>query len=149
MLTAWDIILIPIGLLFLVGLFVTINRYITYKERVALARLGFSLEDLTREAERMRRGSRGVLWGGVITATSGLALFLGLSTLGRGVWLLGGLLPLFVGLGMVLIYFLTLGAGGAREAPEGAEEDGDGGDSETFDTRRTGDEQPSEQFHRN
>ena len=62
MLTAWDIILIPIGLLFLVGLFVTANRYITYKERVALARLGFSLEDLTREAAAARRGSRGVLW---------------------------------------------------------------------------------------
>ena len=39
---------------------------------------------------------------------SGLALLLGLSTIGIGAWLIAGLLPLFVGLGMVLIYFMTL-----------------------------------------
>ena len=77
---------------------------------MALAQLGFSLEDLDRGDTKRRHGNRGVLWGGVITAMSGLALLLGLSTLGIGAWLIGGLLPLFVGLGMVLIYFTTLGA---------------------------------------
>jgi len=108
MLTPWDILLVPIGLLVFVLVIITLNRYIAYKERVALARLGYSLEDLKRDALGARRGSRGVLWGGVITLMSGLALLLGLSTLGKGIWLLGGLLPLFVGLGMVLIYFATL-----------------------------------------
>jgi len=108
-LTPWEILLVPLGLVFLAGVFVTLSRYIAYKERVALARLGFSLEDLSREAAQMRRGNRGVLWGGVITATSGLALLLGLSTLGIGVWLLGGLIPLCVGLGMVVIYLMTRG----------------------------------------
>lgn len=123
MLTPWDILLIPIGLLFVALAFITLNRYIAYKERVGLARLGYSLADLNREAARMRRGSRGVLWGGVITLMSGLALLLGLSTLGKGVWLLGGLLPLFVGLGMVLIYFVTLDAPPAQEEGEGSADD--------------------------
>lgn len=101
------IILIPCGALLVVLGFVTLNRYITYKERVALARLGFSLEDLNKDAAAKRHGHRGVLWGGVMTGMSGLALLLGLSTLGMGAWLLGGLLPLFVGLGMVFIYFNT------------------------------------------
>lgn len=102
-------------LFFLLG-FITLNRYISYKERVALAQLGFSLEDLSRDATKKRYGNRGVLWGGVITTMSGLALLLGLATLGTGAWLLAGLLPLFVGLGMVLIYFITLGPAPSLES---------------------------------
>jgi hypothetical protein len=109
-LSPYAIILIPCALLLVVLGLVTLNRYIAYKERVALARLGFSLEDLNRDAAAKRQGQRGVLWGGVMTAMSGLALLLGLSTLGMGAWLIGGLLPLFVGLGMVFIYFNTSGA---------------------------------------
>ena len=95
-------------LLIIILVFVTLNRYIRYKERVALARLGFSIEEVSRQTGARRYGNRGVLWGGVITAMSGLALLLGLSTIGIGAWLIAGLLPLFVGLGMVLIYFMTL-----------------------------------------
>ena len=109
------LVLITFGLGIVVLGFVTLNRYIAYKERVALAQLGFSLEALSRDAAAKTRGNRGVLWGGVITAMSGLALLLGLATLGKGVWLLAGLLPLFVGLGMVLIYFLTMGTASAAE----------------------------------
>jgi hypothetical protein len=107
---ALPIIILPFLLLIIVLGFITLNRYIRYKERVALAQLGFSLEDMNRADTIKKRGDRGVLWGGVITAMSGLALLLGLATLGIGAWLLAGLLPLFVGLGMVLIYFATLGA---------------------------------------
>ncbi len=119
-LSLFAMLLIPCILLVVILGFVTLNRYITYKERVALAQLGFSIEDLNREATTRRHGNRGVLWGGVITAMSGLALLLGLGTLGMGAWLLGGLLPLFVGLGMVLIYFLTLGSGPSEESKEKA-----------------------------
>lgn len=101
------ILLAPFLLLVIILGFITLNRYIAYKERVALAQLGFSLDDLSQREAASRRANRGVLWGGVITAMSGLALLLGLSTLGIGAWLLGGLLPLFVGLGIILIYFLT------------------------------------------
>ncbi|MFP3896454.1 MAG: hypothetical protein ACLFV5_06425 [Anaerolineales bacterium] len=106
------IFIIPLLLLFVVLGFVTLNRYITYKERVAMMRSGFPVEAIHRDAQE-RQGNRGVLWGGVITAMSGLALLLSLATLGMGVWLLAGLLPLFVGLGIILIYHMTLGAGPA------------------------------------
>ncbi|MBN1401147.1 MAG: hypothetical protein JXA74_09935 [Anaerolineae bacterium] len=103
------IILLPVLLVLLLLIFITLNRYIRYKERVALAQLGLPLDAPDWRDRAKFHGSRGVLWGGVITATSGLALLLGLATLGVGVWLLAGFLPLFVGLGMILIYFLTPG----------------------------------------
>lgn len=106
--TFWVIIFVPFVLLFLLLFFITLNRYIAYKERIALARLGYPPETIA-QAQSRRQGGRGVLWGGVITGMSGLALLLGLSTLGTGAWLLAGLLPLFVGLGMVVVYFVTPG----------------------------------------
>jgi hypothetical protein len=118
--TFWVIIFVPFVLLFLLLFFITLNRYIAYKERVALARLGYPPEEIAR-AQFKRYGNRGVLWGGVITGMSGLALLLGLSTLGTGAWLLAGLLPLFVGLGMVIVYFVTLGP---PPADDGGAEDG-------------------------
>jgi hypothetical protein len=124
-LSALAIVLIPCALVFMILGFITLNRYIAYKERIALAQLGFSWQDLHYAEAEKRHGNRGVLWGGVITGMSGLALLLGLATLGAGAWLIGGLLPLFVGLGMVLIYFMTLGP--APSAPGRAIEDHDEG----------------------
>ena len=109
-LSVMTMILLPTALLLLTLVFITLNRYIRYRERVALAQLGYPPEDLSLQDASISRGSRGVLWGGVITATSGLALLLGLGTLGIGVWLIAGFLPLFVGLGMILIYFLAPGS---------------------------------------
>ena len=115
LLTAFALVVLLLG-------FVTLNRYISYKERVALARLGFLPEDLERGVQK--RGNRGVLWGGVITGMSGLALLLGLATLGSGAWLLAGLLPLFVGLGMIIIYFMTfVPVRDQEQEPEPAEHD--------------------------
>ena len=119
--TFLTLLLIVAGLLVVLLGFITLNRYISYKERVALAQLGFSIEELSRDAAAKRHGNRGVLWGGVITAMSGLALLLGLATLGVGAWLLAGLLPLFVGLGMVLIYFMTLGLAPESKKAEAAQ----------------------------
>ena len=137
------IILIPCAALLVVLAFVTLNRYIAYKERVALARLGFSLEDLNKDAAAKRHGHRGVLWGGVMTSMSGLALLLGLSTLGMGAWLLGGLLPLFVGLGMVFIYFNTSVAPPGPTVPSDTWREDDGAEIHPFagdgeDARRAG-----------
>lgn len=97
--------------------FVTLNRYLSYRERIALARLGFGAEDLAAAGSFSREGSRGVLWGGVITMMSGFALLLGLAPLGSGVWLIAGLLPMFVGLGMLLIYF-TMSGSQTRKGPD-------------------------------
>ncbi|MHB9034493.1 MAG: hypothetical protein ACYC6L_15785, partial [Anaerolineae bacterium] len=101
--------------------FLTLGRYIAYKERVALAQLGFTPETLRTDVPK-QGGKRGVLWGGVITAMSGMALLLGLSTLGMGVWILGGLVPLFVGIGMVIIYFLVGNSAEQPKSPEGSKE---------------------------
>jgi len=119
--------------------FFTLNRYIAYKERVALAQLGYTPESLQEDTPR-RFGKRGVLWGGVITAMSGLALLLGLSTLGMGVWLLGGLIPLFVGVGMVIIYFL---GGNASDQPKATPDENISDEAEKLqDNLEPADDQP-------
>ncbi|MGB9724216.1 MAG: DUF6249 domain-containing protein [Chloroflexia bacterium] len=99
--------------------FLAFIRYITYRERVLLAQLGMTPPEESFLERLEHRTPRGVLWAGLITAMVGLALLLGLATLGTGPWLLGGLLPLFVGLGMVLLYFL---GGGRRKKSPPAEE---------------------------
>jgi len=43
---------------------------------------------------------------GVNNISVGLALYLGLYTIGKGPWLLGGLIPLFIGNMYVLFYLL-------------------------------------------
>ena len=89
--------------------FIAFLRYMNYKETLALAEKG-----LTRPEEK---NSKGLLrWGIVITAL-GLALTLGLYPIGffagsnyplhLGPWMLGGFIPLFLGLGLVLLHYLT------------------------------------------
>jgi hypothetical protein len=138
------IVLLPVALLCVLLLFVIVNRYIRYKERIGLAQLGYSLEELGREEAEASRGNRGVLWGGVITAMSGLALLVGLGTLGLGVWLIGGLLPLFVGLGMVVIYFMTLGT--TPNKTPGLAGDGGGDNDNASEQRRLEDPAPQHDF---
>jgi hypothetical protein len=98
------------GLLF--GSIVLI-RYINYRETLALAEKG-----LVRPQRERTNGSRAVLVWGIIIGAIGLALTLGLWPLGLtgmgvayplgfGPWMLIGLLPLFFGLALVLIYVLT------------------------------------------
>jgi hypothetical protein len=104
----WTVIVLlsPCTLVALLMFFVVAMRYINYRERVALAQHGVFTPDESTFWERLsQRSPRGVLWAGVITTMSGLALFLGLLTIGIGWWLLGGLIPLFVGLGMIFLYF--------------------------------------------
>ncbi len=125
------VILSPCLLVTILLAFFVAIRYISYRERAALAQHGVLLPEESFWDRVGQRSPKGVLWGGVITAMCGLALLLGLFLLGPGVWLLGGLLPLFVGLGMVFLYFV--GGGGhdraRKEAPPdeeqaGAEQDG-------------------------
>ena len=84
-------------------------RYMNYRETIALAEKG-----LTRPESKVKSGL--LRWGIVITAL-GLALSLGLYPLGfsagdiyplhLGPWMLGGLVPLFLGLGLILLHVLT------------------------------------------
>jgi hypothetical protein len=118
------ILLSPCFLVTVLLAFLAVIRYITYRERVLLAQLGVTPPEESFLERLEHRAPRGVFWAGIITAMVGLALLLGLATLGTGPWLLGGLLPLFVGLGMVLVYLV--GGGKRKKAPP--EEAGTGSD---------------------
>jgi hypothetical protein len=89
--------------------FLAFLRYMSYKETLALAEKG-----LTRPEARPGKGF--LRWGIVLTSL-GLALSIGLYLIGfnspndyplhLGPWMLGGFVPLFLGLGLVILHFLT------------------------------------------
>ncbi len=98
-----------IGALAIIFGFLAFLRYMNYKETIAFAEKG-----LTRPEQKTRSGF--LRWGILITGL-GLALSLGLYPIGfsagedyplhLGPWMLGGFVPLFLGLGLVLLYFLA------------------------------------------
>jgi sterol desaturase/sphingolipid hydroxylase (fatty acid hydroxylase superfamily) len=89
--------------------FVAFMRYMNYRETLLLAEKG-----LTRPEAKNRKGF--LRWGIVVTAL-GLALSLGFYFIGfnsaenypfhLGPWMLGGFVPLFLGLSLLLIHLLT------------------------------------------
>lgn len=89
--------------------FIALLRYLNYRETIALAEKGLTPPEKKNSKPLLR-------WGIIITAL-GLALTLGLYTIGfsgtdsypfhLGPWMLGGLVPLFLGLGLVLLHYLT------------------------------------------
>ena len=98
-----------VGSLIVIFSFLAFLRYMRYKETIALAEKGLTLPEAKSNKTILR-------WGIVITAL-GLALTVGLYTIGfsssnmypfhLGPWMLGGLIPLFLGLGLVLLHYLT------------------------------------------
>jgi hypothetical protein len=103
------------GFLFFVALFGFLGlwRYLQYRETLALAEKGL----LKSESSRVetRGDGKGALRWGVVIASLGLALTVGLwplginsiYPLGLGPWMIGAFIPLFFGLGLILIYVLT------------------------------------------
>jgi hypothetical protein len=89
--------------------FILLMRYLNYKETLSLAEKG-----LVRPQGEARNGKSN-LKTGILLASVGLALILGMLPLGAvtsfplgfGPWMILGLLPLFIGLGMVLIHVVT------------------------------------------
>ena len=87
-------------------------RYLNYRETIALAEKG-----LTRPERLEAKNSTGFLRWGIIITALGIALSLGFYFAGfdssenyplrLGPWMLGGFVPLFLGLGLVLLHFLT------------------------------------------
>jgi hypothetical protein len=105
----------PFALLF--G-FIAFLRYMNYRETLALAEKGLV------KPEKLHGNGKSTLRWGIIVAAIGLALTISLypvgfisnpnganpfATLpfGFGPWMIIGLVPLFIGLGLVLIYVLT------------------------------------------
>jgi hypothetical protein len=89
--------------------FLAFMRYINYKETLALAEKGLAKPE-------SKPGKSLLRWGILVTAL-GLALTIGLYLVGYssaeryplhlGPWMLGGFVPLFLGLGLVLTHYLT------------------------------------------
>lgn len=90
--------LIPVVLGILVVILVITLRWFSYKERMALIKQGLPLEE-KRSKEEKRKLFSAI---GLAVSLIGLALSIGLGTLGIGPWLLYGLLPFFTGLAMIL-----------------------------------------------
>jgi hypothetical protein len=96
---------------FLILGFIVLMRYLNYKETLKLAEKG-----LVRPARQNGNGKGALIWGILLTAI-GLATTIGMWPLGFmfhmdlpfgfGPWMLAGLLPMFFGLGLVLVYVLT------------------------------------------
>jgi hypothetical protein len=89
--------------------FLAFLRYINYRETIALAERGLSRPE--------SKPSKGLLRWGIIITTLGVAFSLGLYLFGfdsaeiyplhLGPWMLGGFVPLFLGIGLILVHFLT------------------------------------------
>ena len=97
------------GILVVIFGFLAFLRYMNYRETIALAEKGLTKPE--------SKSGKGLLRWGIILASLGLALSLGLYFIGfnspndyplhLGPWMLGGFVPLFLGLGLVLLHFLT------------------------------------------
>lgn len=89
--------------------FVAFLRYMNYRETLALAEKGLARPE--------RKPVKSFLRWGIVVAALGLALTIGLYLFGfdsgenyplqLGPWMLGGFVPLFLGLGLILIHYLT------------------------------------------
>ncbi len=90
--------------------YAVLMRYIAYRERVSLAERGVDIDLFLRSEHVGNQGNRGVLWAGTITTASGLAIVFGLWMIGHTAWLIAGFLPLFIGLGILGIYYVTRGS---------------------------------------
>lgn len=98
-----------IGILIVVFGFIATMRFLNFQETLALAEKG-----ITRPEPK---NGKGFLRWGIVIASFGLALTIGLYPLGfdsgnefplhLGPWMLGGFIPLFLGLGFILIHYLT------------------------------------------
>jgi hypothetical protein len=103
--------------------FILMVRYLSYRETLALADKG-----LVRPSPARGNDKDTLRWG-IVIAALGLALSIGLWPLGLipgtpsfplgfGPWMLIGLLPLFFGLALILIYVLTHENKPADQQPE-------------------------------
>jgi len=97
------------GILVIIFGFLAFLRYMNYKETLALAEKGLTKPESKSAGNLLR-------WG-IIIAALGFALSLGLYPIGfdsgnnyplhLGPWMLGGFVPLFLGISLILIHYLT------------------------------------------
>jgi len=98
-----------VGILVVIFGFLAFIRYMNYKETLALAEKGLTKPGST--------SGKGYLRWGIVLSSLGLALSLGLYLIGfdsagiyplhLGPWMLGGFVPLFLGIGLILFHLLA------------------------------------------
>lgn len=110
--------LMTVILVLIMMVFAFIIRYFVHLERMALIRQG--IIPTAMAAPFFRRGSFGLLIAGLVTMFSGVGLLTGLYLgLGRSFWLIGGLLPIGVGLALIVAYMF----GGHMAPNDGTQEE--------------------------
>ena len=98
-----------VGILVVIFGFLAFMRYINYKETVLLAEKGLTKPET--------KPGKGMLRWGIVVTSLGVAFTIGLYAIGYGSadryplhlgpWMLGGFVPLFLGIGLILVHYLT------------------------------------------
>jgi hypothetical protein len=98
-----------VAILIIIFGFLAFLRYMNYKETLALAEKGLTKPESNSPKTLLR-------WG-IVIAALGFALSIGLYPIGFssgdnyplhfGPWMLGGFVPLFLGIGLILLHYLT------------------------------------------
>ncbi len=108
---------VPIAFLITIFGTIVLMRWFKHREIVALVEKGLLPKQYARYMRASRGRGRGLLGWGIALAALGLALLIGLWPLGFvveepyplhfGPWMLAGLIPLFIGLALLITYFLA------------------------------------------
>lgn len=99
-------IMMPVFIVALALLYAGIHRYLKHRERMAMIEKGIAPADWKPEELPLPRSPQSALVRGLTSVLIGLALTLGLLTLGIGPWLLGGLIPMAWGGALLIAHFL-------------------------------------------
>jgi len=100
-------LILPVALTLTALSFILIVRYFIHRERMAAIAGGVIPAGL---ANRATATSIWLFRSGIITVMGGIGLLLGLwFGLGRGAWLIGGFVPIGLGLGLILSHWLVEG----------------------------------------
>lgn len=94
--------------------YATLRRYFIHKERMAMIERGLVPPETRIALPRTPAARRST---GIFLTVVGFAITLGLLTLGVGPWLLAGLVPAAVGIGLLLELELSRKENGADEEP--------------------------------
>ncbi|MGE5598175.1 MAG: DUF6249 domain-containing protein [Bacteroidota bacterium] len=107
-------LIFPVALSLAALTFILILRYFTHRERMAAISRGLLPPGVIGRATPV---SIWLFRSGIIAVMGGLGVLTGFWVgLGRGPWLIGGLVPIGLGLGLILSHWLTEGEDPAREA---------------------------------
>lgn len=100
----WDMAIVfgfPLLIVALAFGYAAYTRYLRHKERMAMIERGIAPSDRSDDDEEPARTAR-EQWSPITVTLVGVAITLGLLTLGPGPWLIGGLVPTAYGCAMLI-----------------------------------------------